>query len=554
MKYGKSKKERVAGSEVGRFPAAVLLAAVMFALWGCKGGPANPFFDPPGGTIDYLTSFSSFHMPGSFNAEYTWPTTWNSAEWEAVRMTLVDDYTWEKTVRIDYLEDQGGSEGQFKFAANAGWETGFGDSGVWGETTRGSDVNNILLSDRPDSVVIVTGSDYTFRFYETTETYEIVASVTPAGGIAGIAAFDNLPAPPYPAATATALQLPDSVSFGTALSDTADGEFLIENLPDGDYAVELTADGYMSEVAGGIQVAGETVDIGTITLSLLTGSITGPIDFDGVDAPPYPSADVAAYEASSWQKIGETTSDTSSGVYTLSGLPDDSYNIVAEAEGFVADTLFGITVGGGGEVDADTLFLDSAGWEWTHEAVDDDSDSRWGSGNELYYLKAGYDQTTLHLAFEFIVSTNGIILLIDNGDGLGVIDISGLDFFPRLLSFEDDFKARFIFAGWSGETFSLREITGETTTVEVTEGYSYTGDPSDGSPSLTELDIDWETLFPGSGGNPPPGTEIRIVLCLVGSDGSSAGDVCPDSEYPPGWDWNIPLTLTEFLEIPVDLD
>lgn len=553
MKHGNQNEGWKPGTKFSPAPAAVLFTAIMLSVCGCKGDPASPFFDPPGGTIDYLTSFSSFHLPGSFNEDYTWPIEWNSTEWEAVSMTLAADYTWERTVRIDYFEDQGGGEGQFKFTANAGWEIGFGASGTWGETTRGAGVSNFLMSDRPDSVVIIAGNNYIFRFFETSETFEVVPAGSEAGSITGVAVFDNVPTTPFPAALATAFLLPDSVSSGQAVSDTAGGGFTIDNLPAGDYAVELSADGYATEITGGITVADGVTDIGAITLSFLTGSITGLVVFEGVGAPPYPAAEVTAFEEISWLQVVETTSDTSTGIYELRGLPDGTYNIVAEAGDFSADTLFGLAVSGG-EMDADTLFLESAGWEWAYEADDADDDSHWGTGNELYDLKAGYDAGALHLAFEFIVATNGIVLLLDSGDGSGVSDISGLDFFPRMLDFEIGFKAGFIFAGWSGESFQFRKINGDSTTEEVTDQFSYTGDPADGMETSTELTINWEVLFPGSGGVPPPGAEISMVLCLVGSDGSSAGDVCPDSDYPPGWEWNVPITLTNFLEVPVDLD
>ena len=109
------------------FSAGILLCTLLPTL-GCDGEVTPPYLDPPGERTEYLTNYDSVHLAGNLNSDYQWPVDWTDAAWEATRMSLVADSTWEKTILIEY------ADGEFKFAVNSNWTLSFGPGDSWGST------------------------------------------------------------------------------------------------------------------------------------------------------------------------------------------------------------------------------------------------------------------------------------------------------------------------------------------------------------------------------------------------------------------------------------
>ena len=123
---------------------------------------------------------------------------------------------------------------------------------------------------------------------------------------------------------------------GLATTTAADGTYALNNLPAGATTITASLTGFQSGSASVTVVAGATTAAPAITLASGSGSITGTVK----------SAAGAAISGASVGFGGGTTTTNSSGVYTLTGVPAGTVQLVASASGFQSVTQ-SVTVTGG---------------------------------------------------------------------------------------------------------------------------------------------------------------------------------------------------------------
>ena len=119
-----------------------------------------------------------------------------------------------------------------------------------------------------------------------------------------------------------------------ALEGTTDleGKYEFTNLANGNYVLQVTADGYGQVVLGQINVAGDTDvqrDVVLEIAMMLAGVVT---DQDGL---PLPEARVTAYSIGNRENRTQTQGDTDdNGEFSLIDVPGGTYTLRVSAEGF----------------------------------------------------------------------------------------------------------------------------------------------------------------------------------------------------------------------------
>ncbi len=130
----------------------------------------------------------------------------------------------------------------------------------------------------------------------------------------------------------------------------ADGSYTLSNLPAGAVTITASLTGFASASTSVTVVAGTTATAANITLASGSGTITGTVK----------SSAGAAIAGASVGFGGGTATTDASGVYTLSGVPVGTVNLVASASGFTSATQ-NVTVTGGATATANfTLSPSSA--------------------------------------------------------------------------------------------------------------------------------------------------------------------------------------------------
>jgi thermitase len=159
--------------------------------------------------------------------------------------------------------------------------------------------------------------------------FALVRSAPTAGNITGKVA-DTTSGLPVAGATVT-----DGAR--TASSDT-NGQYSISGVPQGTYAVTVSASGYSTSSQTVSVTAGQTTTANFALAKLPPpGSITGKVT-DAADASPVPGATV-----SDGVRTGPTDAN---GQYTITGVPQGSYTVTASVAGYSASSQ-GVSVGAG---------------------------------------------------------------------------------------------------------------------------------------------------------------------------------------------------------------
>lgn len=238
----------------------LIFISVMLSLWGCskiikppsKEGKIGT--EPPGQV--FLTQFNTMQLLGDFNG-------WAIGDLEGTRMTLVDDWTWTKTVYFSAPR----SSIWFKFVPDQNWDLAFGtpgdDNGAlegYAEPNQGGTGNHI------DSHIPEAGY-WTFEFHENNGYYRIFKVSGPGGTVMGTVLFEDIQQPPFPGATVVLINQETLEPYAQTTSDTLNGEFLFNSVATGTYMVTASAFGYLPDTISDITVENDTVSGLVLTLS-----------------------------------------------------------------------------------------------------------------------------------------------------------------------------------------------------------------------------------------------------------------------------------------------
>ncbi|HKD82716.1 MAG TPA: carboxypeptidase regulatory-like domain-containing protein [Candidatus Angelobacter sp.] len=130
----------------------------------------------------------------------------------------------------------------------------------------------------------------------------------------------------------------------------ADGSYTLNNLPAGAATITASLTGFSSATASVTVVAATTTTAPNITLASGSGTITGTVK----------SSTGAVIAGASVGFGGGTATTNASGVYTLTGVPVGTVQLVASASGFTSVTQ-SVTVTGGATVTSNFTLSPSAG-------------------------------------------------------------------------------------------------------------------------------------------------------------------------------------------------
>ncbi|HER43408.1 MAG TPA: carboxypeptidase regulatory-like domain-containing protein, partial [Candidatus Eisenbacteria bacterium] len=176
-----------------------------------------------------------------------------------------------------------------------------------------------------------------------------------AGSISGVITLDD----ETDLSTAAAVELFDEFD-GSRIDSTSTspggGAYLFSKLRDGRYRVETSAPGYARIKRPGLVIAGGEPLTGIDILLTRAGKITGTVVYtDG----PAPASAVTAYDVSTGDVAGDGTKvvPQGGGQFELM-VPDGSYLVVADALGYIPDTLSAV-ITGSDSVHAGDLILET---------------------------------------------------------------------------------------------------------------------------------------------------------------------------------------------------
>jgi hypothetical protein len=180
----------------------------------------------------------------------------------------------------------------------------------------------------------------------TTANFSLVAN---PGTISG-AVTDSLTHAPIAGATVGCTGTNGCTSTTTA----GDGTYSLPGLPEGSYQVTASAAGYTGQTSNPINVGPGGTPTQNFALAPLSGTISGTV-FESDGTTPINAATVAC--TGTLTCTPATTG--SSGTYTLSNLPEGSYQITASMTGFSPQTLT-VVVGPGATVTGQNFQLNAA--------------------------------------------------------------------------------------------------------------------------------------------------------------------------------------------------
>lgn len=140
-------------------------------------------------------------------------------------------------------------------------------------------------------------------------------------------------------------------SQGLTVTTDANGNYTLANLPAGSTSITASATGFANGSASVTVVAGTTTTAPVITLGSSSGSIAGTVK----------SSSGAAIAGASVSYGGGSTTTSSTGTYTLTGVPAGTVQLVASASGFQSSTQ-NVSVTGGATASANfTLTASTSG-------------------------------------------------------------------------------------------------------------------------------------------------------------------------------------------------
>ncbi|NNF05360.1 MAG: carboxypeptidase regulatory-like domain-containing protein, partial [Candidatus Eisenbacteria bacterium] len=138
-------------------------------------------------------------------------------------------------------------------------------------------------------------------------------------------------------------------------TDPQTGEFMVEDVSAGTYELSFEAEGYLgTEVNNVSVVANQVTDIGTVNMSVASGSLNGVVVFS--DNPFNPPEAIVAISLQG--APGVTARDTTMGAYTFTGLASGTYDISASAPGYISNSLSGVMYVNGQDITVGDLVLD----------------------------------------------------------------------------------------------------------------------------------------------------------------------------------------------------
>ena len=201
---------------------------------------------------------------------------------------------------------------------------------------------------------------------------------------------------------------------------------------------------------------------------------------------------------------------------------------------------------------------DLSEWSRSETAVDDsDSDSR-VSDNEIRSYSVTWDGEFLYLSLDYTVTAgNALILYIDSIPGSGASNVSAFSgdasTWSRHLEFFDGFAADLMLCRYEDDLPQLFRITSNVVATDITTDLiPACSGSADGSDSVIEAAIPWNSIYDLGPARVPEGATMRMVTVMTYSTDTNMFDCSPDSVIFPLYnDWG---ELYYFYDLCLDCD
>ena len=213
-----------------------------------------------------------------------------------------------------------------------------GNKGLGAFTTTGDHYGTLRALEEAYSVGFLGGSSNTVNG-DLTGAF---GKAPTTGTISGTVLDSQNPA--HAVTTATVSYSGSGGSGSTSTINPTTGAYTITGVTPGSYTVSATASGYTTQTQSGVSVsAGKTTTQNFVMPA--TSGISGTVVDTETPAKPVTTATVS-YTGTNGS--GSTTSiNSSTGAYTLSGVPAGTYSVTASATGYTSQTITGVVVTAG---------------------------------------------------------------------------------------------------------------------------------------------------------------------------------------------------------------
>ena len=201
------------------------------------------------------------------------------------------------------------------------------------------------------------------------------------------------------------------------------------------------------------------------------------------------------------------------------------------------------------------------------------SDSKWGFNNDLNQIRITWDSRFVYVAGDGIIWGNNMLILFDCRPG-GMTEMTNLNSWRRNFSFQG-FRPDVFMATWDGNTQpQVWEVPPGSTTINNVQqrpipSFETVATFQQGSQGRAmEAALPWSFFFGDEAERffsdayndtvyviPEDITELRIVgVVTAGADGTGGPDSAPDNLSGHEVDGSLPVTLDNWVTIPLDLD
>ncbi len=184
-----------------------------------------------------------------------------------------------------------------------------------------------------------------------------------------------------------------------------------------------------------------------------------------------------------------------------------------------------------------------------------DSDSKWGSYNDINAIDITWDSGYLYLGVKGIINDNNMIIYIDSDENKGVNDVSELNNWKRNIKFKG-IKPDFFIATWDKNTAApqfweiVNSESASDRSSDITGAVTFNGTVS----GAMEVRIPWTTIYNSGWGNISTNAVLKITGVVTGGDDSSGPDSAPDSSVDMPVDSTQEAVLDNYLIIYLDKD
>jgi len=181
-----------------------------------------------------------------------------------------------------------------------------------------------------------------------------------------------------------------------------------------------------------------------------------------------------------------------------------------------------------------------------------DSDSKWGSYNDINNIKITWDSGYLYIGIDGIIYNNNMILYFDIDENSGISDVNSINNWKRKIKFKNFTVNFFAATGDNNTSPQFWQVASDGTTTDISDNIKSAATFSGSIKGGMELKIPWTTLYNRGWGEISTNAVLKLVGVVTGGDDSSGPDSAPDSSEEMPVNSSDLATLDNYLIIYLD--